>query len=96
MKPCTRRGPNIGKKTLESCDVQYFDNQVNAVAGAHMKESKLWIEKTNDLVDIETDISRNLKGLVAIEIATAVSLAAVAIAIWFFETQPRRERELDR
>jgi hypothetical protein len=40
----------------------------------------------------ETDISRNLKGLVAIEIATAVSkksLAAVAIAIWFFETQPR-------
>ncbi len=60
---------------------------------------KLWIEETNDLVDIETDISRNLKGLVAIEIATAVSkksLAAVAIAIWFFETQPRRERELDR
>ncbi len=54
------------------------------------------VNKTNDLVDIETDISRNLKGLVAIEIATAVSLAAVAIAIWFFETQPRRERELDR
>ncbi len=24
------------------------------------------------------------------------SLAAVAIAIWFFETPPRRERELDR
>ncbi len=62
-------------------------------------ETKLWIEKTNDLVDIETDISQNLKGLVAIEIATAVrkkSLAAVVIAIWFFETQPRRERELDR
>jgi hypothetical protein len=61
--------------------------------------SKLWIEKTNDLVDIETDISRNLKGLVAIEIATAVrkkSLAAVETAIWFFETQPRWERELDR
>jgi hypothetical protein len=58
--------------------------------------SKLWIEKTNDLVDIETDISRNLKGLVAIEIATAVSLAGVETAIWFFETQPRRERELDR
>ncbi len=57
---------------------------------------KLWIEKTNDLVDIETEISRNLKGLVAIEIATAVSLVGVAIAIWFFETQPRRERELDR
>ncbi len=35
-------------------------------------QPKLWIEKTNDLVDIETDISRNLKGLVAIEIATAV------------------------
>ena len=62
-------------------------------------DTKLWIEETNDLVDIETDISRNLKGLVPIEIATAVSkksLAAVAIAIWFFETQPRRERELDR
>ncbi len=62
-------------------------------------QSKLWIEKTNDLVDIETDISRNLKGLVAIKISTAVrkkSLAAVETAIWFFETQPRRERELDR
>ncbi len=61
--------------------------------------SKLWIEETNDLVDFETEISRNLKGLVAIEIATAVrkkSLAAVATAIWFFETPPRRERELDR
>ena len=57
------------------------------------------MEETNDLVDIDTDISQNLKGLVAIKIATAVrkkSLAAVAIAIWFFETQPRRERELDR
>jgi hypothetical protein len=54
---------------------------------------------TNDLVAIDTEISLNLKGLVAIEIATAVSkksLAAVAIAIWFFETHPRRERELDR
>ncbi len=59
-------------------------------------QPKLWIEKTNDLVDIETEISRNLKGLVAIEIDTAVSLVGVAIAIWFFETQPRRERELDR
>ncbi len=61
-------------------------------------QPKLWIEKTNDLVDIETDISRNLKGLVAIEIATAVrekSLAAVATEIWFFETPPRQERELD-
>ncbi len=38
MKPCTRRGPKIGKKTLESCDVQTFDNQVNAVVGAHIKE----------------------------------------------------------
>jgi hypothetical protein len=55
--------------------------------------------ETNDLVDIETDISQNLKGLVTIEIATAVrkkSLAAVSTAIWFFETQPRRERELNR
>ncbi len=38
MKPCTRRGPKIGKKTLESCDVHTFDNQVNAVVSAHMKE----------------------------------------------------------
>ncbi len=38
MKPCTRRGPKIGKKTLESCDVQTFDSQVNAVVGALMKE----------------------------------------------------------
>ncbi len=38
MKPCTRRGPKIGKKTPESCDAQTFDNQVNAVVGAHMKE----------------------------------------------------------
>jgi hypothetical protein len=58
--------------------------------------AKLWIEKTNDLVDIETEILRNLKGLVASEIATAVSLVGVAITIWFFETQPRQERELDR
>ena len=62
-------------------------------------ESKLWIEKTNVLVDIETEISRNLKGLGAIEIANAVrkkSLAGVETEIWFFETQPRREREPDR
>ncbi len=53
-----------------------------------------------NLVAIETEISLNLKGLVAVEIATAVrekSLAAVATEIWFFETPPpRRERELDR
>ncbi len=33
-----QEGPKIGKKTLESCDVKSFDNQVNAVVGAHMKE----------------------------------------------------------
>ena len=62
-------------------------------------KAKLWIEKTNDLVDIETDISVNLKGLVAIEIANAVrkkSLAGVETAIRVFETQPRRERDPDR
>ncbi len=48
--------------------------------------AKLWIEKTNDLIDIETEISQNLKGLVAIEIATTVSLAEFETAIWFFET----------
>ncbi len=37
VKPCTRRVPKIGKKTLESCNVQNFDNQVKAVVGAHMK-----------------------------------------------------------
>ncbi len=55
--------------------------------------SRLWIEEANDLVTIDTEISLNLKGLVAIEIATAVSkksLAAVAIAIWFFETPPAK------
>jgi hypothetical protein len=39
IKPCTRRGPKIGKKkTRESCDVQTFYIQVNAVVGSHMKE----------------------------------------------------------
>ncbi len=36
MKPCTMRDPEI--KILESCDVQNFDNLVNAVVGAHMEE----------------------------------------------------------
>jgi hypothetical protein len=61
--------------------------------------ARLWIEKANVLVDIETEISRNLKGLGAIEIANAVrkkSLAGVETAIRFFETQPHREREPDR
>ncbi len=40
IKPCTRRVPKMGKKTLKSCDVQNFDNQVKAVVGAHMKECK--------------------------------------------------------
>ena len=38
MKPCTRRVPKIGKKTLESCNLQNFDNQVKAVVGVHVKE----------------------------------------------------------
>jgi hypothetical protein len=61
--------------------------------------AKLWIEETNELDVFETEISWNLKGLVGIAIATAVrkkSLATVATAIWFSETPPRRERELDR
>jgi hypothetical protein len=40
MKPCTRRVPKIGKKTLESCNVQNIDNKVKAVNAAHMKEYK--------------------------------------------------------
>ena len=82
--------------TAEVCDASGGVYIMEAWAAS---EPKLWIEKTNDLVDIETNISRNLKGLVAIKIATAVrkkSLAAVETAIWFFKTQPRRERELDR
>jgi hypothetical protein len=39
-EPCTRRVPKIGKKTLEFCDVQNFDNQVKSVVGAHMKKYK--------------------------------------------------------
>ncbi len=31
------RGPEIGKKIPESFDGQNFDNQGNAVVGAHMK-----------------------------------------------------------
>jgi hypothetical protein len=38
----------------------------------HVLYTRLWIEKTNVLVDNETDISRNLKGLGATEIANAV------------------------
>jgi hypothetical protein len=37
MKPCTMRGPEIGKKVLESCNVQNVDNKVNAVVVALMK-----------------------------------------------------------
>jgi hypothetical protein len=37
MKPCTMRGPEISKKTVESCIVHNFDKQMNAVVGAHMK-----------------------------------------------------------
>ncbi len=62
----------------------------------HRSYARLWIEETNDLLAIETEILLNLKGLVAIEIATAVrkkSLAAVATAIWFFETPPPAENE---
>ncbi len=40
MKPCTTRVPKIGKKTLESCNVQNIDNQVKAVNGAHVNEYK--------------------------------------------------------
>jgi hypothetical protein len=40
MKPCTRSGPNTGKKTLRSYDVQTFDNHVNAVVFAHKKENR--------------------------------------------------------
>ncbi len=64
-----------------------------------VSQARLWIEKTNVLVDNEDDISRNLKSLGATEIANAVrkkSLAGIETAIRFFETQPRRERDPDR
>jgi len=60
--------------------------------------SRLWIEETKELDVFVTEISWNLKGLVAIAIATAVrkkSLAAATPAIWFSEIPPHRERELD-
>ncbi len=79
------------------------DNKDTGRIWAHEEEyygkPRLWIEKTNVLVDIETEISRNLKGLGAIEIANAVrkkSLAGVETAMRVFETQPRRERDPDR
>ncbi len=56
---------------------------------------RLWIEATNELDVFETEISWNLKGLVAIAIATAVrkkSLAAAEPAIRFSET-PHAENE---
>jgi hypothetical protein len=40
IKPCTMRGPEIGKKTVEICNVQNLDNQVNAVVGAHKKGNR--------------------------------------------------------
>ncbi len=61
--------------------------------------SRLWIEETNELDVYETEISWNLKGLVAIAIAIAVmkkSLAAAEPTIQFSETPPRWERALDR
>jgi hypothetical protein len=79
--------------------VRYFCIQFSCMKIPFSTYPRLWIEEANDLVAIDTEISLNLKGLVAIGIATAVrkkSLAAVAIAIWFFDTPPRRERELDR
>ncbi len=45
MKTCTRRGPELGKKILEICNVQNFDNQVNAVVGAHMTHMKEYRNK---------------------------------------------------
>jgi len=61
--------------------------------------TRLWIEKTNVLVDNGTDISGFRESLGATEIANAVrkkSLAGIGTAIRFFETQPRRERDPDR
>ncbi len=37
-KTLHKERPQVGKKTLETCDVQNFDNQVRSVVGAHMKE----------------------------------------------------------
>jgi hypothetical protein len=61
--------------------------------------ARLWIEKTNVVVDIETEISGFRESLGAIEIANAVrkkSLDEIETAIRVFETQPRRDRDLDR
>jgi hypothetical protein len=63
------------------------------------EQARLWIEKTNVVVDIETEISGFRESLGAIEIANAVrkkSLDEIETAIRVFETQPRRDRDLDR
>jgi hypothetical protein len=58
-------------------------------------KARLWIEETKELDMFETEISWNLKGLVAIAIPIAVmkkSLAAAEPAIQFSET-PHAENE---
>jgi hypothetical protein len=61
--------------------------------------ARLWIEKTNVLVDNGTDISGFRESPGATEIGNAVrkkSPAGIETAIRVFETQPRRERDPDR
>ncbi len=85
---------------LPSCFCQLIRSQgLIIIFRPNLVEPRLWIEETKELDVFETEISWNLKGLVAIAIATAVrkkSLAVAAPAIWFSETPPRRERALDR
>ncbi len=62
-------------------------------------DARLWIEKTNVLVDNGTDISGFRESPGATEIGNAVrkkSPAGIGTAIRVFETQPRRERDRDR
>ncbi len=42
MNPAPGEFPrySVGKKTLENCNVNNFDNRVKAVVAAHMKEYK--------------------------------------------------------
>ncbi len=90
---------NFSLKVLWNQKMKQKNFCVHPNAPPNNPNPRLWIEKTNVLVDNETDISGFRESLGAIEIANAVkkkSLAGIETAIRVFETQPRRERDLDR
>jgi hypothetical protein len=92
MKPWTRRGPEIGENILESCDVQNFDNQGEAVVGAHMKENR---NMTNNRWTIPTRIGSMLYDFqlppyefnLATRQARDIAISANSIGTWFFSKE---------